>query len=274
MEDVDLDYNIVFPQPPPQASRWEKPLEPVVILLGWGGCKDHHLAKYSTFYQNQGCIVIRYTASWQNVFVLESFGFSSLREQAEKLLQLLFAFDIEKCPLVFHVFSNGGFMLYRYVAELLNTHPQMHKLRVVGTVFDSTPGNRNVLGSARALNVVLKPKTNILVRFMALLAFCLMVFVVRIVLYPLTRYLHENHYDAMRKDSSPWPQLYLYSQADPIISHCDIERMIELRRKRRLPTEALDFETSDHVSHYRQYPERYSEICIAFLKDCLAEDHN
>ena len=28
-------------------------LEPVVILLGWMGCKDKHLVKYSSFYDNK-----------------------------------------------------------------------------------------------------------------------------------------------------------------------------------------------------------------------------
>ncbi|CAH2310636.1 transmembrane 53 [Pelobates cultripes] len=245
--------------------------EPVVILLGWGGCKDRLLAKYSTIYHKQGCFVIRYTAAWRTVFISESFGFSTLREQAEKLLKLLFDYKLEKCPVMFHVFSNGGFMLYRYILELLHSHRQLSKLHVVGTIFDSAPGNRNVRGSVRALNVILKPNTNVLLRFLGLAAFCLMVIVVRIILYPLTRLLHENHYDAMKKDTSPWPQLYLYSKADPIISYLDVESMIALRRSRQLPTKAFDFEKSEHVEHYRRYPERYSEICTSFLKDCLVE---
>ena len=31
-------------------------LEPVVFLLGWAGCKDKYLAKYSEFYEQKGCV--------------------------------------------------------------------------------------------------------------------------------------------------------------------------------------------------------------------------
>ncbi|KAM4722936.1 transmembrane protein 53 [Rhinophrynus dorsalis] len=269
MGNLDLDYTIVFPESMAKGCQWDREREPVVILLGWGGCKDQHLAKYSTIYHSQGCIVIRYTAAWRTVFITESFGFSSLREEAKKLLELLFDYDIEKSPILFHVFSNGGFMLYRYIVELLHSQPQLSKLHVVGTIFDSAPGNRNVSGSMRALDTILKPNTHNVVRFLALAAFALMVIVLRILLYPLTRFLHENHYDAMKKDPSRWPQLYLYSRADPIISYLDVESMIAARRRRCLPTEFLDFEKSEHVCHYRRYPQRYTEICVSFLRDCV-----
>ncbi|XP_053325931.1 transmembrane protein 53 [Spea bombifrons] len=269
MGDLDLDYTIVFPEPALQESPWGKHREPVVIMLGWGGCKDQYLAKYSTIYHDQGCIVIRYTAAWKTVFITESFGVSSLREEAKKLLELLFDYEIESCPLVFHVFSNGGFMLYRYIVELLHSNQHLRKLRVVGTIFDSAPGNRNVRGSVKALDAVLKPATNVVFRFLALAAFALMVIVLRILLYPLTRFFHENHYDAMKSDPSTWPQLYLYSRADAMISCLDVENMIALRRKKRLPTESFDFEKSEHVSHYRRYPQKYSDMCITFLNDCI-----
>ncbi|KAG9461352.1 hypothetical protein GDO78_017157, partial [Eleutherodactylus coqui] len=249
--------------------RWDQQREPVVILLGWGGCKDKNLAKYGAIYHNEGCVVIRYTATWHTVFFAESFGRCSLREKAEKLLELLFDYEIDKNPLVFHVFSNGGFMLYRYIVELLHSHRHLSRLHVVGAIFDSAPGNRNVLGSVRALNTVLAARTSRLLRYLALLLFAIMVVVLRILLYPATRFLHENHYDAMKSDPSLWPHLYLYSRSDRIITHRDVENMVEIRRRRRLPTQSVDFEKSEHVSHYRRYPERYAALCTAFLRDCV-----
>ncbi|NP_001086490.1 transmembrane protein 53-B [Xenopus laevis] len=269
MGDPELDYTIEFPEPSLQGCPWDPEREPVVILLGWGGCKDQYLAKYSAIYHNQGCTVIKYTAAWNAVFISESLGFSSLREDAKKLLELLFDYEIEKSPILFHVFSNGGFMLYRYIVELLHSHCRLNKLHVVGTIFDSAPGNRNVIGSVRALDTILRTSTNNAIRFLALAAFAIMVIILRIVLYPVTKFLHENHYDAMKKDSSRWPQLYLYSRADPIISYIDVESMIAARRRCCLPTEALDFGKSEHVSHFRRFPHRYSEMCTSFLRDCV-----
>ncbi|XP_078527864.1 transmembrane protein 53 isoform X2 [Lissotriton helveticus] len=270
MGDSDLDYTIVFPEPSAHADcRWEADREPVVILLGWGGCKDHYLAKYSNIYHNQGCIVIRYTAPWKMIFFSESFGLDSLREQAKKLLELLFDYEIERSPILFHVFSNGGVMLYRYVVELVHSHRQISTLWVVGTIIDSGPGNRNVRGSIRALNAVLMGSTNIILRYLILAAFLIMVILLRIILYPLTKFFHENHYDAMKKDPSRWPQLYLYSKADLIVAASDVETMMQRRQEQGILVDSVDFEESAHVSHFRDYPVRYTEVCSSFLKDCV-----
>ncbi|XP_072275375.1 transmembrane protein 53 [Pyxicephalus adspersus] len=269
MGDTDLEYSILLPVPGLSGSQWDQQREPVVILLGWAGCKEQHLAKYSSFYHKQGCIVISHTAAWRTIFFAESFGLGYLREEARKVLNLLFDYEIEVNTVFFHVFSNGGFMLYRYMAELLHSEPQMRKLHVVGTTFDSGPGNRNVYGSVQALNTILRPSTGWPLRFLLLGAFAILVFTLRIVLYPMTRFFHENHYDAMKRDPSLWPQLYLYSRADRIIAYKDVEAMVSARRQRHLPTQSLDFDKSEHVSHYRRYPEKYSSACIVFLRDCV-----
>ncbi|XP_029474589.1 transmembrane protein 53 [Rhinatrema bivittatum] len=268
MKDTDLDYTIVFPDPS-LPSALETCKAPVVILLGWGGCKDPYLAKYSDIYRNQGCTVIRYTSPWMSAFFSESLGRRTLRLYAKKLLELLFDYEIDKSPIFFHVFSNNGMMMYRYIVQLLHCHRQFCMLKVVGTVFDSGPGNRNVLGSIRALNTVLISQTNFLFRMVILLVFIIVVVVFRIVLYPFTRFLHESHYDAMKKDYSTWPHLYLYSKADKIISAQDIEEMVQARRMRGQRIEVVVFTKSEHVNHLREHPAKYIEACTCFLMSCL-----
>jgi len=66
----DLDYYIMFPSFPPspkdptltatgQDQReefvfvYEEDKRPVVILLGWAGCQDRYLAKYSSIYEEK-----------------------------------------------------------------------------------------------------------------------------------------------------------------------------------------------------------------------------
>ena len=58
-----LDYHITFPSPVSQdisdddfedlGSGVVEEKEPVVILLGWAGCQDKHLAKYSAIYDQR-----------------------------------------------------------------------------------------------------------------------------------------------------------------------------------------------------------------------------
>ncbi|XP_028589556.2 transmembrane protein 53 [Podarcis muralis] len=250
------------------AAKRSKGNLPVVILLGWAGCKDRYLQKYSTIYLQEGCVVIRYTAPWRLIFFSESLGINSLQNLAKKLLELLFDYKVETKPLLFHVFSNGGVMLYRYIVELLHTHQQFQHLRVVGTVFDSAPGRKNLRGALGALSVVLS-SYNVCVKYALLLTFAVLVVTWRMVLYPVTRFVHESHYDAMSKQLSRWPELYLYSKADSVIQASDVENMIEARKQHQVLVKAVDFVDTDHVSHLRAYPTLYTTHCTSFMYNCI-----
>ncbi|NXU10110.1 TM53B protein, partial [Pardalotus punctatus] len=242
--------------------------QPVVILLGWAGCQDKYLAKYSAIYSQKGCTVIRYTAPWRMVFFSETFGIRSLQTPARQLLELLFDYSVENRPVLFHVFSNGGVMLYRYIIEALHTHKPFKNLRVAGTIFDSAPGRRNLRGGLRALATVLV-SMNVLLKYFLLFTFASTAVVLRILLYPLTRFLHESHYDALLRAPSRWPELYLYSQADLIIKASEVQHMADARQQLGVPVKAVDFLDSAHVSHMRVYPTYYRSLCMTFLSDCV-----
>ncbi|KAG2461355.1 DMAP1 protein, partial [Polypterus senegalus] len=74
-----------------------------------------------------------------------------------------------------------------------------------------------------------------------------MVFLLRVLLYSITKHIHENHFDAMLKEPSNWPHLYLYSKADRVIDHRDVERMVKARQQQGFPIKSVDFVTSEHV---------------------------
>lgn len=268
MGDANIDYNIVFPESFVTERHWQGSKEPVVILLGWGGCKDKHLTKYSSIYNERGCITVRYTAPLKTVFISEAFGYKELNTIALRLLELLYDYEVENNPVFFHVFSNGGFMLYRYMAELLRSHSRFSTLRVVGAVVDSAPGSQNVRGALRAITAALGPNTNVVVLYCLLGLFGFTVFLLRVVLYSVTKYIHKNHYDAMRDCPPAWPQLYLYSRADRVIRHGDVEQMVKVVQGKGVGADSFDFGTSAHVSHFRDFPEEYSSRCLAFLTRC------
>nr|BAB15317.1 unnamed protein product [Homo sapiens] len=275
MASAELDYTIEIPdQPcwsqknsPSPGGKEAETRQPVVILLGWGGCKDKNLAKYSAIYHKRGCIVIRYTAPWHMVFFSESLGIPSLRVLAQKLLELLFDYEIEKEPLLFHVFSNGGVMLYRYVLELLQTR-RFCRLRVVGTIFDSAPGDSNLVGALRALAAILERRAAML-RLLLLVALALVVVLFHVLLAPITALFHTHFYDRLQDAGSRWPELYLYSRADEVVLARDIERMVEARLARRVLARSVDFVSSAHVSHLRDYPTYYTSLCVDFMRNCV-----
>ncbi|XP_042191581.1 transmembrane protein 53 isoform X1 [Callorhinchus milii] len=245
--------------------------DPVVILLGWAGCREKHLAKYSHIYKKKGCIVISYTAPWEDIFLI-SLCTRSLHGTAKKLLDLLFDIGIEEHPIVFHVFSNGGCMLYRYIIELQYDRgaTRYRKLNVVGTIFDSGPGDKNFQGGIRALHSILRPSNNPFIKIFATVTF-VFVALIRFMLYPASKFWSLSLYDSLKQDPSRWPQLYLYSKSDKVISYKDIENMIRARKQLRVRVESVDFGTSQHVNHFREFPEKYSIRVLSFLKQCIGQ---
>ncbi|XP_021573086.1 transmembrane protein 53 isoform X3 [Carlito syrichta] len=245
MASAELDYTIEIPdQPcwsqkngPSQDGKEVETRQPVVILLGWGGCRDKNLAKYSAIYH-------------------------------KRLLELLFDYEIEKEPLLFHVFSNAGVMVYRYVLELLQTHRRFCHLRVVGTVFDSGPGDSNLVGALRALAVILEHRPAVL-RLLLLVAFALVAVLFHILLAPLTALFHTHFYDRLQDAGSRWPELYLYSKADEVVLARDVERMVEARLAHQVLVRSVDFVSSAHVSHLRDYPTYYTSLCVNFMRNCV-----
>ncbi|XP_056149415.1 transmembrane protein 53 [Lampris incognitus] len=273
MAENEIDYNIVFPDAVTSETHWRGTKEPVVILLGWAGSKDKHLSKYSSIYNEQGCVTIRYTAPLKTVFISETFGYKELSSIALKLVELLYDYEVENSPIFFHIFSNGGFMLYRYIVELLQSDKQFNSLHVIGAVVDSAPGSGNVRGALRALTTVLGPNINWVLRFILLALFAVTVFLLRVVMYPVTKYIHKNHYDTLREKPATWPQLYLYSRADQVIRYMDIELMVETLKQKGVPVDSFDFESTSHVSHFRDFPEQYTQRCRSFLVACVKDLH-
>lgn len=206
----------------------------------------------------------------KQVFISEPFGYKELRSTAHKLLETLYGYEVENNPVFFHVFSNGGFMLYRYMVELLQSHKQFSSLYVVGSVMDSSPGNQNVVGSLRALRTTLGTKVNAVLRCLLLTLFAVTIFLLRVVLYPVTKHFHKNHYDAMTERPAPWPQMFLYSRADRVIRYRDVEKMVKTLQEKGVRVESFDFITPAHVSLFRDCPEDYSNRCRTFLKSCMA----
>lgn len=267
----EIDYNIVFPDAGTSERHWQGTKEPVVILLGWAGCKDKYLSKYSSIYNEQGCVTIRYTAPLKTVFISESFGYKELRSTALKLLEILYDYEVENSPIFFHIFSNGGFMLYRYVVELLLNDKQFSSLHVIGAVVDSAPGSANVRGALRALATTLGPKISPVLRYVLLALFAVTVFLLRVVLYPVTKYIHKNHYDAVQDRPPSWPHSFLYSKGDQTIRHRDIEFFMATVKQKGVPVDSFDFVTSPHVGHFRDFPEQYALKCREFLVSCMKD---
>lgn len=85
----ELDYHIIFPEFPafPKDATittsssderdrredfvfvYEEAKRPVVVLLGWAGCQDKYLAKYSAIYEEKRFFIHLYFTSYFLFFI-------------------------------------------------------------------------------------------------------------------------------------------------------------------------------------------------------------
>uniref|UniRef100_A0AAZ3S041 Uncharacterized protein n=1 Tax=Oncorhynchus tshawytscha TaxID=74940 RepID=A0AAZ3S041_ONCTS len=119
MANDGVDYTIVFPDALVSGEQFvidSLARLAIVILLGWAGCRDKHLAKYRSIYNEH----VGFKLLWwlMNPFFSESFGYKELSNTALKLLEILYDYEVENSPIFFHV------------------HKQFSTLCIVGAVVD------------------------------------------------------------------------------------------------------------------------------------------
>ncbi|XP_014665224.1 PREDICTED: transmembrane protein 53-like [Priapulus caudatus] len=279
MED-DLEYSITFPSPDVSNDEFESALhsngkETVVILLGWAGSSDKHLAKYSAIYERRRCITIRYTLSME----LLMFTPHKVRTLAERVIELVADLALDDNPIILHLFSNGGGAVYREIAAILHeTSPP--RLRVVGCVLDSSPGDSTsafgVRAGVRAAYAGVDA-TGTLTRCLYACAALVLLLLVQLAGF-LARLVgaappaRTTYYDAMKNDASRWPQLFLYSRADELIDHRAVTAVVERRRELGVPVRAVCWEDSPHVRHLVAHREAYVNAVYQFTQACLSDD--
>ncbi|GAB1606445.1 transmembrane protein 53-like [Argonauta hians] len=251
-------------------SSVENVKDPVVILLGWMGCNHKHLTKYSEIYETKGCVTISYIASIPTLLISPSKG----KEHSRKLLQLLTDFNYEDNPIFFHVFSNGGAIMYQHICSLFITAEFKH-LNICGSVFDSSPGKPRPNNALRALLLVFQHWNIIFKLFIAIFMFFILHFNViknKIFSFFMGPCCGDVYTFLKTESTYLMPQLYLYSSADKLILYEDIEELIKFREE-CLGVKIFKHKWTDsaHVKHFVSHRETYIDTCYNFLDACLTK---
>ena len=69
-------------------------------------------------------------------------------------------------------------------------------------------------------------------------------------------------------------QAFIYSANDRIADPNMIDQLVEARRNRGIDVISARFEESEHVSHFRQYPEEYSELIDRVTKTVFQQEQS
>ena len=245
-----------------------------VVCLGWFGCKEKHLLKYSELWKKLGVTdVIVYRPSPQAILFP-----SKSKEEAETFLKQV---PPLKDNVIYHLFSLGGFAFYGQL--LLNSHciNSNHNPRedVVGIIFDCGPPTRLTPKNALAgiLTGLVVPDEDLAHQLYEMAWF-------RGVWNTLwSRYKLLVDYDAWYSATinifnkyGPTHQLYLYTHQDKILSPESIDEFIQQQEcldgssdKRRISLKK--WTTGKHVQLLRQHPKDYMNEVTAFLENILIE---
>lgn len=249
-----------------------------VVLFGWMGAHRRHVDKYAAMYESaEGMTTTVAVASPVDIMLIRrnqliEFGVDVLRQVSERAA--------EGSPIAVHCFSNGGVFVWNFLLRLAHdldpAPPSLSEEdiglvkriigRVVAEVFDSAPCYLLLRSGVSAIDVALA--NNAVARIGLKSAF--LFFAVSAALINQLRGLPaepELYWDRCTSSPCTARQLYIYSDADPICDVPSLERLIDQRASRKIDVTRLHLQTSGHVAHYREQPERYRDAC---LRHCTA----
>jgi len=239
---------------------------PIIIIIGWSGSKLRILSKYGEWYADIGynsLVVASVVNPLSMVFT------NKVENQVQQILHVLDTLQQEiqyKIPIHFHVFSNGGFVCFEKILEILeNPESQYYYLngQVKSFICDSAPCNQSVVTGSRALSYSI---TN---PILFALIYCI-AFVILTLLGPYY-YLSKNMRTILYKVDKfkiflKNPILMIIGKKDVICDYRYVEERIKDWKKRDMKVETLIFENSAHVMHFKENKKEYTQKVREFLK--------
>ncbi|GER36211.1 alpha/beta-Hydrolases superfamily protein [Striga asiatica] len=272
--------------------------EIAVVILGWLGAKPKHLRRYVELYNAKGIHAVTFVASVMDVlsFDLGKKLEARVKQLADELVSWLSSESGRDRCLIFHTFSNTGWLAYGAILDTLKNRQDLLE-KIKGCVVDSggdpnidpkvwaagfttallkksssatyistEPGQGNHLRHATNASKILE-KEPFLIESLMLFAFeKLFSYLLNLpdINQRLTKII-----SGLLKNQPMSPQLYLYSTGDKVIPFKAVESFIEEQKRSGKQVSSFNFGSSPHVDHYRTFPDLYAAQLDSFLKECL-----
>lgn len=290
----DISYRWHLPEPSAvdmsgSSSCVSEKNRTVVVLLGWLGSKQKHLKKYADWYTSKGYHVITFTLPMNEIMSYQVGG--KAEKNIESLVNHLADWldEEQKKNLVFHTFSNTGWLTYGAILEKFQKQDSSLMGRVKGCIVDSAPvaaadptvwasgfsaaflkkssvatkGSASSSYESNGINISQpKPAATETALLLVLEKF----FAVILNLPKVNRRLADV-LDTLSTAQPSCPQLYIYSSADRVIPVEQVESFIVEQRKAGHEVRACNFISSPHVDHFRSNPELYTAELNHFMNN-------
>ncbi|KAM7258043.1 hypothetical protein ACFE04_013784 [Oxalis oulophora] len=264
----------------------------IVVLLGWLGSQNKHLKRYVEWYNSRQVDALTFVVQVNELWV--DFG-GRVEKRIHTLVDDLIVWastkqddDGRERNIVFHTFSNTGWLAYGAILESLQGRQDILD-KIKGCVFDSGAGdplNPKVwaagFGAAllkkrssstyptpeatetKQVKIVEEPP---MIESM-LLSVLEKFFYVTLKVPDVKKRLEKIIF--VLTNCQPCPQLYLYSTADKVVPSQSINVFIESQKSLGKKVTSFNFGTSPHVDHYRTFPTTYSSQLHSFWRDCFS----
>ncbi|OMO78140.1 hypothetical protein CCACVL1_14636 [Corchorus capsularis] len=268
----------------------------VVVLLGWLGSKQKHLKRYAEWYTSRGYHAITFTFPMIDIISYQAGG--KAEQNIDMLVNHLAGWLEEEHGknLVFHTFSNTGWLTYGAILEKFKKQDPSLTGRIRGCIVDSAPvaaPDPQVWASGFSAAFLKKhsvatkglatssesdigalvgrrelAETKPAVTEAALLLVLEKFFGVVLNLPTVNRRLSDV-LGLLSSEQPTCPQLYIYSSADRVIPADYVESFIEKQRRSGREVRACNFVSTPHVDHFRNDPKLYTNQLSQFLDDCV-----
>lgn len=268
----------------------------VVVLLGWLGAKQKHLKRYADWYTSRGFHAITFTLPMADIIKYQPGG--KVEDHIDLLVTHLADWLEEEQGknLVFHTFSNTGWLTYGVMLEKFQKHDPSVTGRIRGCVVDSAPvaapdpqvwasgfsaaflkkrsvATKGTTDANESGMDVLVDSTGVVapkpaVTEAALLLVLEKFFEVVLNLPTVNRRLSDV-LGLLSARQPSCPQLYIYSSADRVIPAGSVESFIKQQRRAGHEVRACNFVSTPHVDHFRNDPKLYTSELTNFLEDCV-----
>ncbi|ERN09377.1 hypothetical protein AMTRI_Chr09g12460 [Amborella trichopoda] len=273
----------------------------VVVLLGWLGAKQKHLKRYADWYTARGFHAVTFTFPMSDIVSYKVGG--KAEQQLELFANHLGAWVGGDCErkLVFHTFSNTGWLTYGVILEKFHNEDSSMISRIKGCIVDSAPvaapdpqvwasgfsaaflkkqsiATKGSLvkkepGMEMALDAKFsgnseEPKAAVAE---AILLAVLEKFFEVVLNIPTVNRRLLDVVGLLSSKQPKCPQLYIYSSADRVIPAKSVESFIEEQRRAGHEVRACDFMFTPHVDHFRNDPKLYTSQLTSFLEECVLD---
>eukprot|EP00241_Pyramimonas_parkeae_P012342 CAMPEP_0114230742 /NCGR_PEP_ID=MMETSP0058-20121206/3639_1 /TAXON_ID=36894 /ORGANISM="Pyramimonas parkeae, CCMP726" /LENGTH=300 /DNA_ID=CAMNT_0001341977 /DNA_START=211 /DNA_END=1113 /DNA_ORIENTATION=- len=237
-----------------------------VVLFGWLGAQPKYLDKYVELWESRGAVAIPYIPPL-TATLIPAQADRSVREFAQ-LVEKRRAQHPPPRKVVYHVFSNGGFL---FLSSLIRaTSKGLVPADAFGTpdgiIIDSAPGVITSDMAARGFGAAaMKTGSDGFEERQPLL--------VDVARGLFGSYLNlpsiKTRMEEIRivwADLAPLcPQLLLYSEEDVLIPPADIENHMTAQISRGVNVMSRKWIDSLHVEHFRKYPDEYVDEVASFV---------